>query len=141
MIFYLDASVLVPLVVREPASDTIRTWLETQDISFRVGRLAIGEVGSAISRRRRAGDLTEERGDRALDLFDAWTRSHADVVDHAPIDLQDAAAWVRRPLRKLLMPDAIHLATCKRIGACLVTGDADLTIVATLLRIDFRVLA
>ena len=139
MIFYLDASVLVPIVVSEPTSEISRAWLEQQNVTFRVGRLAIGEVGSAVSRRRRMGDLTDDQGERALDLFDTWIRAFAIVVDHDPNDFNDAALWVRRPHPKLLTPDALHLATCRRINACLVTADLDLTIVARLLRIDFRV--
>jgi predicted nucleic acid-binding protein len=37
----------------------------------------------------------------------------------------------------LLTPDALHLATCRRLQFCLVTADKGLTVVADLLGLDW----
>jgi len=134
---YLDASVIVPLVVTENASEITRAWIAKQRDSFYTGHLAVGEAGSAISRRRRMNLLTDDHGDRALAALDAWLRSSVSIVDHDPEDIETAAKWVRRPLPKLLMPDAIHLATCRRLHFRMATGDTGLTEVANLLGIDW----
>ena len=137
MTLYLDASVIVPLVVTENVSEVTRAWMADQSDRFFTGHLAIGEVGSAISRGRRMNLLTADQGDRALAALDAWLQSSVSVIDHDPEDIEMAAKWVRRPLPKLLMPDAIHLATCRHRQFQFVTGDAGLTAVADLLDIDW----
>ena len=137
MTLYLDASVIVPLVVTEAISETTLAWIAAQKAPFAVGRLAIGEAGSAISRRRRMRQLTNQQGERALAALDTWLRASVSIVDHDPSDIVEAAQLVRRPLPKLLMPDAIHLATTRRLGFGFVTGDRELTIVADLLGIDW----
>jgi uncharacterized protein len=134
---YLDASVIVPLAVTEQASEVTRGWINAQQDRFYTSHLAIGEAGSAISRRRRMSLLTDDQGDRALAALDAWLRSSVRVIDHDPEDIEMAAKWVRRPLPKLLMPDAIHLATCQRLRLRVVTGDVGLAEVAALLGIDW----
>ena len=137
MTLYLDASVIVPLFVSEPATALITTWLDEQTDALCVGGLAIGETGSAISRRRRMGQLSEAQGAQALATFDEWSRMAVSVVDTLPGDVAEAALLVRRPVPKLLMPDAIHLATCRRLGYRLVTVDVDLTRVAELSGINW----
>jgi predicted nucleic acid-binding protein len=134
---YLDASVIVPLVAVERMSDAIQAWLTAQARPLCVGQLAVGEVGSAISRKRRMGELTDEQGERALIVLDEWLGIATTILDHQPADMIQATRLVRRPLPKLLMPDAVHLATCRRLGHRLVTNDKDLTDVADMLGIDW----
>lgn len=137
MTLYLDASVIVPLVAVEEMSDAIQAWLAAQTEPLCVGRLAIGEAGAALSRKRRIGELTDEQGDRALAVLDDWLSIATTISDHQPIDMIEAARLVRRPVPKLLMPDAIHLATCRRLGVRLASSDVALAEVATLLGIDW----
>lgn len=137
MTLYLDVSVIVPLVTAERMSDAVQGWLIAQTEPLCVARLAVGEAGSAISRRRRMGELTDEQGERALVALDEWLGIAVVIVDHQPIDMIEAARLVRRPVPKLLMPDAIHVATCRRLGHRFVTGDKDLSIVADLLRMNW----
>lgn len=137
MTLYLDASVIVPLVVTEEVSEITRAWIAEQPDHFWTGHLAVGEAGSSISRRRRMNHLTDDQGECALTALDVWLRSSVRVIDHDPGDIEMAAKWVRRPLPKLLMADAIHLATCQRLRLRIVTGDVGLTEVADLLGIDW----
>jgi len=134
---YLDASVIVPLVVVEPRSQVVTAWLDARGEPIHVPQLAVAEAASAISRRRRMRELTDEDGERALAMLDNWLADAATVIDHEPADIVEAGRLVRRPLPKLLTPDAIHLATCRRLGFRLVTADADLTEVADLLGIEW----
>jgi predicted nucleic acid-binding protein len=133
---YLDASVIVPLVIVEPLTALITAWLETSNEALCVSRLAIAETGSAISRRRRMRDISDDDGERALATLDRWLAATVAIADHQAGDIVEAGKLVRRPLPKLLTPDAIHLATCRRLGHRLVTNDNDLVVVADLLGID-----
>lgn len=137
MTLYLDASVIVPLVVIEPKSKIMLAWLDARIEPMHVAQLAVAEVGSAISRRRRMRELTDEDGERALAMLDNWLPTATTIVAHEPSDIVEAGRLVRRPLPKLLTPDAIHLATCRRLGLSLVTADEDLAKVADLLGIDW----
>lgn len=130
MTLYLDASVIVPLVITENASERVRAWVAQETRLFCTGHLAIGEAASAISRRRRMNLLTDAQGERALDALDAWLCSSVRVVDHDPEDIEIAAKWVRVPKPKLLMPDVVHIATCWRLRLTFATSDEDLLIIA-----------
>lgn len=130
MSIYLDASIVVPLVVNEPSSENTRDWIDIRLDALHVGHLAVGEAGSAISRRRRMKLLTDSEGDRALDAMDTWLQTAVTLIQHDPDDIARASRMVRTPLPKLLMGDAIHIATCQRLGLTLATYDADLANIA-----------
>ena len=130
MTLYLDASIVVPLLVEEPMTATITGWLARQQVPLNIGRLAIGECASAISRRRRRNELSETESERALATLDELATEMLTVVDNLPADIAHAARLVRVPFPKLLMGDAIHIATCHRLGLTLATHDADLLLIA-----------
>ena len=88
-----------------------------------VSTLAIAEVGSAVSRRQRMGDLVRTEGEQALAAFDKWIAMAATVEANRPEDIALAGRLVRQPRPKLLTSDAIHPATCLRLGLPMVTED------------------
>ncbi len=130
MTSYLDASIVVPLLVAEPTTAVITEWIERQSTALLIGRLAIGEAASALSRRRRMTELSDTEGESALAALDAFVGGGLTIVDHAPEDIALAGQLVRNPMPKLLMGDAIHLATCRRLSLTLVTNDAALLEIA-----------
>lgn len=135
MSLYLDASVAVPIHIHEKASALVENWQSTIEDSLAIGDLAAGEFASATSRLVRMGRLTSERADIILARFDQWLQGF-ERVEHVGSDVRRAAQLVRDPLPKLLMADAIHLATCARTGHALVTLDGDLAKIAGRLGID-----
>ena len=128
--FYLDNCVLVPLFVTEPASELVKTWITAQDRELTISNLTAGEFGSAISRLVRMDRITLAEAQAINGYFDQWREAETTQVDNGPIDIRVAARFVRQPHPKLLMPDAIHLATCQRLGQTLVTLDNDLAEIA-----------
>lgn len=123
MRFYLDASVLVPTVVKQLTSAVVEAWLRASPRDLLVSDWAAAEVSSALSRFVRTGAQTLEQATRALAAFDAWrARFTADIV-LIESDVRRADAYVRRFELKLLTPDALHLALASRLGATLVTSD------------------
>lgn len=105
MAVYLDSSAIVKLVVAEPGSTALRTFLRRH--AERVScALAVVEVTRAV---RRQGKPAEDRASRVLG------RVRLLSIDHAL--LQQAAALDVALLRSL---DAIHLASARTLGDDLV---------------------
>lgn len=127
---YVDTSVIVPLFVKEPTSKIATNWFETSRDEIILSTLAIGEFYSVLAKYVRMGAMNESEAAELAARFDLWRHDATISVEHASIDFETAAQWVRIPFPKLLMPDALHLATCKRLGLRLVTFDTDLLLIA-----------
>jgi predicted nucleic acid-binding protein len=115
---YLDSSVLVKLYVREADSRDCIAMIGRQQISS--SELALGELGSALFQKERAGHITPEI--RAA----AWAGFLADVASQSVHLMKLSGETVRDaveimqqvhpgvPLRTL---DALHLATYQNVIA------------------------
>jgi predicted nucleic acid-binding protein len=120
---YLDASVLVPLSLPEASSRLIEAWLKSAKAELIVSDLAHAEFHAALSRRVRTGELAEDDARKIRVEFDQWRDEAAQTVENLPVDIRAAARLVQNPFPKLLTPDAIHIATCRRLGVTLVSHD------------------
>ncbi len=123
MSVYFDACVLVPIFVREAASDRVNAFLDSQTSSLHVSDLGIAEVAAALSRRVREGKDTAVAAHQTLAALDAWVAEATVKLAIEPGDIRRANVIVRRFDLKLLTPDAIHAAVCERLGLTLVTLD------------------
>ncbi len=123
MSFYLDTSALVPIFIREAQTDAMVGWISQTRDQVAVADLTVAEFRSQLSRRVRKGELTIAQADALGIEFDQWRQATASPLENLPADLRAAARLVRIPTPKLLTPDAIHLATCARLGSTLVTYD------------------
>lgn len=128
MSFYLDTSVLVPLQVPEPRSGLLQDWLRATTEPLSISDLAVAEFHSALSRHKRMGPLPAEAIAAARSNFERWKLSAAEQVENLPIDVRLAASLVQHVHPKLVAPDAIHIATCRRLGLTLVAHDEDMII-------------
>ena len=133
--FYLDASVIVPLLLVESHSPAISSWVRANTSSILISDLAATEVSSAISLSIRAGRSTEDEARVLLRDFDSWRLALDHSAEIEPEDIRNADLFVRRFDLKLRAPDAIHAATAHRIGATLITLDRRLLMAATALGI------
>lgn len=99
MTFYLDSSALVKLVIEEPQSETLRTFLG--DSSVVSSMIARTEVIRAVARTEpeRVGAAEKVLADASLIVTD-W-------------QVASAAAWVEPAGVRSL--DAIHVATAQRL--------------------------
>ena len=123
MSFYLDTSALVPIFIREAQTDAMVSWISQMPEEVAVADLTVAEFRSQLSRRVRKGELTPAQTDGVGAEFDRWRQAAASPLENLPVDIRAAARLVRMPTPKLLTPDAIHLATCARLGITLVTYD------------------
>jgi predicted nucleic acid-binding protein len=133
---YLDASVLVPTLVKEPASPVVDEFLRSSTDQLVVSDYAAAEVASAMSRLIRMDRmLVSTASDRLVD-FDAWRAGMTDTIDMVTHDSRLANTYVRRFELGLRAPDALHIAICRSLGLRLVTLDRRLAAAARQLGID-----
>jgi predicted nucleic acid-binding protein len=121
--FYLDANVLVALLVPEPLSIRAENFLAENRNPYIVSDFAAAEFSSAISRRVRMSEISPGNARIALSSIDDWIERSVHWVDIEAADITKATAFLRRLDLPLLTPDAIHIAIAQRIGATLVTFD------------------
>jgi uncharacterized protein len=134
--WYLDASVLVPLYIAEPRSQTVTDALDGAGGDFVVSTLAAGEFASSVSRGVRMAQVPIETANAWLNLFDEWAVTDTVSLKIEDNDIARAASLVRRFELKLLMPDAVHLGLCVRHELALVTLDIKLAEAARVLGVE-----
>ena len=133
MSLYLDASVLIPLVVEEDASALVETALRNARQELIASEYAAAEAASGVSRLVRMEQLTPAAAAEALADLDAWRLGSTAAVDIEASDVRLAHIYVRRFETKLRAGDAMHLAVCRRLGATLMTLDQGLKVAADML--------
>jgi predicted nucleic acid-binding protein len=106
LIRYFDASALVKRYVEEPSSEIVRQGM--REAILTTSRLSEVEVTSALVRRWRQGDLTQEALDRTLDALQADLRSLNLIEPVAEITALAGTLLRRHPLRA---GDALQLAS------------------------------
>lgn len=131
MSLYLDASVLVALLRNETGTEQAYALVTSATEPLVVSDYAVGEVASTISRYVRTGEMEESAARDRLDAHDEWVRAAAALITTDPVDIQDGARLVRRFELQIKLPDAIHLAACRRRGDRLATFDRRLARRAT----------
>ena len=134
MSVYLDASVILAMLIEEAGTEAMVAFLAANDEA-----LIAAEVVSGISRLVRMGALEAEDGQARLADFDAWRGSNTTDLDIQAPDTRLASTFVRRFDLRLRAPDAVHAALCRRGGHGLVTLDRRLASAAEALGV--RVLA
>lgn len=106
---FWDSSALVAAVVEEKRSGRIRD-LGAEDTERVVWSLTEVEIASALWRRRRADELTEEARDRA--------QRQIDLVLANAVTVSDVATVIRRA-RRLLAAYALRSADAMQLAAAL----------------------
>ena len=132
---YLDASVVVPLLLDEAHTRTVTQWVAVNEAQMLLSDLAAAEVASAISLALRTGRESQAGATRRLEEFDDWRVTQTYGAEITADDIRAADSFVRRFDLKLRTPDAIHAATAHRIGATLITLDRRLLMAAAALGI------
>lgn len=131
---YPDASTLVPLLISEQLSPISESVFSAAD-RILASDFAIGEVSSAIARYVRMGERDANSGRLAVAEFDEWVARRTIPVETYSNDIRVATLFVRRFETGLRLPDAIHLAICRRLGAQIFSFDNGLLAAAKLLDI------
>jgi uncharacterized protein len=127
---YLDASVMLPILIKEPASAAVDAFMSTVQQELWVSDFAAAEVASALSRLVRTGRLQATDGAARLSDFDVWRTAMTKPAEIHAVDVRLAGAYVRRFDLALRAPDALHVAMARRLDIPLVTLDRRLATAA-----------
>lgn len=123
MRLYADTSVIVALILRERGWDRTTTWLSDNADELLWSTFGWGEFIDAVARRVRRKDFSDPGGQNALEVGRAYL-SRWQAMTMLDEDVVWAAASLAANLeRALKLPDAIHIAIARRVGATLVTHD------------------
>jgi uncharacterized protein len=127
---YLDASVMLPILIKEPASAAVDAFMSTVQRELWVSDFAAAEAASALSRLVRIGRLQATDGAARLSDFDVWRTAMTKPAEIHAVDVRLAGAYVRRFDLALRAPDALHVAIARRLDVPLVTLDRRLATAA-----------
>jgi predicted nucleic acid-binding protein len=122
-VIYLDTGALVSLFVSDAHSLRMLDWIEAKQPVVVVSTFGLVEFDAAITARQRTGRLDHAEAFGILQRCDRWVADQARAEDVDPADHRVAAIHVRRFELGLRAPDALHLATCARLGLPLLTLD------------------
>lgn len=89
---YWDASAIVPLVVAEPDSELVRTWL-SEDDRIATWAWTRTEITAAIERRTREGTLSRQQRREVIERFDAFARVGMKSRTSLPFGLGRPRCW------------------------------------------------
>lgn len=120
---YADASILVPLFVEDPFAERALQFVELRRPAILVSDFAAAEFASALARRVRMRELSQDAARAAFDTFDAWAGYRGLRPQTTTADVAAAEAFLRRLDLNLRTPDALNIAIAKRHGATLATFD------------------
>ena len=123
MTVYLDASVIVANLIDEPATPSAKRWFRDAADELAISDLARGEVVAALHRAIRDGRHARPDIASRIEAFERWSANAFVQVMLMPADMRMAVDYVKTFDLALRMPDAIHLATCARLGLTLATFD------------------
>ncbi len=137
---YIDASVVIALVVEERHSERAELWLGATVSALYVSGWVITECASALSVKERTGTLRQidrPEKDNDLRLFFLSSTTEVDVTRD---DFDYAARSAARADLNLRAGDALHLAVARRHDLELVTLDRRLADAGPLLGVRTRLL-
>lgn len=123
MNFYLDASAIVPLILRDAHTERMSAWIAEPRGDIFVSDFAALEFLSVVARQVRMGALSDEDGRKAIDLFEEWSHASTTQTLTGSADIALAKTIVRDFATKLAAADSLHLAAAVNLGATLVTFD------------------
>ncbi|RMX10668.1 PIN domain-containing protein [Vandammella animalimorsus] len=124
---YLDTSILMALLSKEPESERVLQWLGgRQWPELLVSPWVHAELASALAVKQRMRQLSPAKARHAWEEGRALL-ANIPSVDITPADFDTAATLCADARARLRAPDALHLAVAARSGCqALATLDADM---------------
>jgi uncharacterized protein len=118
---YVDTSVVVALLTREPASEAVTEWFAGAEGLVSAGWCAV-EFASAIAIKLRSGQLRKTHAESAHGAFDELTAGGLRLLPVSRDAFRRAAELVRQSPNGLRVGDALHLAVAVECGAGSMAG-------------------
>lgn len=121
---YVDTSILVAALSREPGTDAAQAWLSAQgDSTLAVSDWCLTEFSAALSLKLRRRELNVSLRNEALAKFSALVEESLLVLPVEPLDFRAAAHLADQHAVGLRAGDALHLAVASRHGMTVHTLD------------------
>ncbi len=133
---YLDASIILALLLEEPGSERLQNFLESAEPEgLAISGWIDAEVAGALSLKVRTELLSAEQ---QSDITAVWRRWRHGLI-HLPIGaahFEVAADYAGRPDLALRAADALHLAVAQTARCKMVTFDRGMARAATQLGVQ-----
>ena len=114
---YVDTSVIVPLLVTEPKTDTVTAWFaDLRDIPVGSDWL-LTEFSSALSMKLRTGSLTDANAKQVRKEFELLADGGLKIVPVSRDAFRQAAKLAQQHGHGLRSGDSLHLAVALELGA------------------------
>lgn len=124
---YLDTSVVVPLFVREPASEAVSDWFSANTDALVAADWLVTEFASALSIKVRKGHVKPATAQQVWEEFEVLCAGGLRLLPVGRGAFAEAARLVRQADSGLRAGDSLHLAVALECGAKrLVTADGSL---------------
>jgi predicted nucleic acid-binding protein len=120
---YLDASVLVTLLMVDTLTARADKFLRTSAPILIISDFAAAEFASAVARRVRTGDITTDEARQGFSAFDSWTSLATQRAETTAEDVRASEGFLRRLDLTLRTADALNIAIAQRVRAALATFD------------------
>ncbi|WP_210314841.1 type II toxin-antitoxin system VapC family toxin [Rhizobium sp. AQ_MP] len=121
---YLDTSLLVAWLTREPSADRVSLWLRTQETgSLHISGWTITEFSSALSLKQRTGQINLDEKAQILAAFNRLVSRSLVTLNVTPSDYQTAARLCDRTELGLRAGDSLHIAISVNAGLPIATLD------------------
>ena len=122
MTLYLDTSLIIGVLTREPGSPVFQAWLARRS-GFVISEWVLTELSSALSVKQRCGTISAAERHQALLAGRGIAAAAQAVLPVATADFRRAAAIADDPGVGLRSGDALHLAVVAAHGLGLATLD------------------
>lgn len=127
MASYLDTSLLVPLLIREPGTRRAQSFLSADAAqALLISPWTITEFSSALALKERVGTITRQERRAALTMFEKFRGLRLEMVPIEAADFEAAARLCDASAAQVRAGDALHLAVCRRTRSSLATMDMGL---------------
>ena len=124
---YLDTSLLVALLIREPGTRQAQAYLSTvQDQAWLISPWTVTEFSSALALKERVGTISRQERLAALGEFGRFCQLRLELVPLEAADFDAAARFCDGSEAPLRAGDALHLTVCRRARGSLATMDRGL---------------
>ncbi len=135
MSVYLDASVLIPLVISDAHTARADAFMDSNPRDVVISDFAAAEFASGLARLVRMSELDAHEAAASFSAFDNWALRTTTRVSLGGDDIKSAEIALRRLDMPLATPDTIHLIVARRLGCDLATFDVRMRVAAQRLRI------
>jgi predicted nucleic acid-binding protein len=128
---YLDTSLLVALLIREPGTMKAQDYLSSvREHPWLISPWTNTEFSSALALKERVGTILREERLASLEEFRRFCRLRLEMVPMEAADFEQAARLCDSSRAPLQAGDALHLAVCRRNRGILATMDSALAAAA-----------